>query len=393
MAKMDKRSLRIIIGSLVCIVLVLILFIIAFRFSLDLTCELTHLDPIKSHENALKDFRKIKPVRSDDKVMLMKISAFFEYAQTNNNNNSQDRQSQRPATTLTATATTTARNDTPMLGAPVSPAAPSTQSSSSGVGPQPSQPSGGSLFESAGKSLGGSSAAPISRAGSAAAQSSSGLAALPHANVSMNASNSSTTKEAAQISNNNNNNKQTDSDARRYMPLELDSIESHKLGQFDDRTTEFVLNFNCSVLKLRVLRRPERVQIESIQVELNKPFGKHNKHSKCEINLASSNAFQTSQFAQVSPSSSSMQNATSQALFLGVEQPANGMAHYYCDKQRRLSCFHVSTSSTSNYQIERVHLGDLYLNALEFEVGAIVSPTEKRTHKKHDFIGLKVSNC
>lgn len=373
---MDKRSLRIIIGSLFCFAVVVLLFIIAFRFAINLTCELTHLDPTRSHELALKDFRKLRPIRSNDKVMLMKISAFFEYAPPSDGGPSQwaewHGRQQPPGRGAPAAGAAGVPSDysRPMFTAPAAAGGISTPLNSL-IG-RPYSPAPATADAIAAASINSNSnnnnhlfAGPLSQpstpqnglpppAGAPAA----GTGNLGPTSATWNMHLQNATGEPL------GGNKP---DPRRFMPLELDSIEAHKYGEPEDRTHEYVLNFNCSIMKMRVVRRTERVQIVHIGMELQVP-SKH--RTRCEVQLVN--------------------QPNQQPLFLGVESPVNGMGHYHCEQQRRMSCFYADWNDP---QQQRVHLGDLYINALEFEVGAIVSANEKRTHKKYDFIGLRVTSC
>ena len=75
---MDKRGVKILICCIISTLIVLILFIVAFKFTQP-SCELIFIEPALLGSSALAGWAKEKPIRSHDRTVLMKFAAHLEY--------------------------------------------------------------------------------------------------------------------------------------------------------------------------------------------------------------------------------------------------------------------------------------------------------------------------
>ena len=292
---MDKVGSRILFGCIVCTALVVVLFVVALSLTHP-SCELTYIDANNLRMDSLAALAKEKPIRAHDKSMLIKISAHLEYS-------TQDRESSSPMA----------------LGelAPTQQPAPPYQQTNSMQSGQPA-PLGFNLNPT--KHLSPSTPSSVS---------------------AQNNSNSSNGTKKESPTNN----------EKRFLPLKLDKVDSKKI---DDNKHKYKLSFNCTVITFIVQRRPERVYVEQISVEL-KPASR--KKSSCEIQLPPQGAF-------------------------GVDVH-DGLAHYFCDKPLKFNCLHHSNKHSAQI------LAELHIHSIEFETGSSVSNS---IHKSREFLSPK-SKC
>lgn len=139
----------------------------------------------------------------------------------------------------------------------------------------------------------------------------------------------------------------TDSEINRERFVVLDfgllSTREHK-----DNRTSLKLNSKCSVITMSMVRKPDRIYVDRISLDL-RISGEPKK--SCDLELPDLGAF-------------------------NVKMNSNGLAHYFCDEPRllRFSCFQKSRPrssifSSSSSNIERdVWIADLFIHLLEFEV-------------------------
>ena len=315
---MDKRGAKILISCILCTVIVLVLFIVALRFS-RMSCELISIDPQHLRQAQLDVFsgKKHKPIRSHDKMILMKMSAYLEYnimsdksgsaseqTGTNNNNNS------------TSTSNSNG-NSFPVAG--------STSSGNNQMQPQQQQLAGGTLANQQ------HPLAPISTSASNANNNN---------NPSVPISGSQQQQQQQRVS-------------ERFLPLDLESIETRSLTPSSQANNlvnkqKYILSFNCTKLNMVFVYQGSRVYVESMSLELS-PASR--QKTTCELQLPSSGAFAVDSFSS-GPSNSDLQHSN--------------FAHYSCNKTLSYNCYHYSTKSGPS-PTQGMLLAELHINAFEFE--------------------------
>lgn len=308
---MDKRGTGILLSCILCTMLIVALFIVTIRFTQH-SCELIIVEPAQFRYSAQLNFAKVKPTRSHDKSMLLKISAHLEYFSSPSESsspassvvNTQDHQAQvfgqQQASTTQHANSASIQQQT---------------SSNHNKHPNPSNPQ--TNFDS-----------------------------NNHLNSNRNISGYGTTFSASF-----GNNEATTKEGRRILPLELDSIDMKKI---DNTRYQYTLKFNCSTMDVVFNRTPDRVFVSSLSVDLKQPS---NGKNKCELQLPNQNIFEV--------------------------KVHDGLAHYYCGRALRYSCYHHS-SKTPGKPAEL--LADLQINSIEFETG---SNSSHPNHKSNEFQSVK----
>lgn len=291
------------LGCAISASLTLILFIIVFRFTQP-TCELIFVEPEQLRAAALESISKKAPIRSHDKSMLLKMAAYLEYnVQTTG----------RPILSELA------------RGSPQpQPQVPAAQQSNQFLAAnQQAQPTANQQNLAPNKPYFGQAPNPVQPTNPSPQANQTNTAGQQHRE-------------------------------RRFLPLDFDDLEVKKVSEF---RYKYKLTFNCTTMNLIFIRRPERVYVEQISLELK--LASWHKTS-CDLQLPAQGAF-------------------------GVDtQHHLGMAHYYCDRPLHYSCYHYSSKNTTQ---SGTLLAELHIHSLEFEVGA-----NNRTHKSHEFTSPR-SEC
>lgn len=295
--KMDSRAPLILACCMLSIVVVLILFMVSFHMS-RLSCDLVFIEPDKLRSEAVSDWKDSKPSRSQEKSMLIKLAAHLEYF------NAEQPSDSLAANLSSPTGQAQQQQQIPGLPIPVALDSAFGNQTSGARHPQPSIPQSGFSSQQLQTSLGNSS--------------------------SMN------------------------SKKKRFQQLVLEDV---RMERADDEY-KYSLRFSCSTITLVFIRRPERVHVKQVHVEL-KPANSNGK-SSCELALPAAGAFEV----EVNPN--------------------DHLAHYYCDKPLRYSCYHYQSRSAG---LPALHLADLLIHKLEFELPG--NNSVGSVHKNHSFLSKR----
>lgn len=381
---MNKRGTKILIGCVLSTMIVLLLFLIVFRFT-QLSCELVSLDPVQLASSQLASFARdnTKPIRSHDETILMRISAYLEY-----------------------NIGPEAGETTPSLRRPTSNADPISRTNSAAAN-WPNQ---------AHSNLTGAS------------NNSNNLSAVPSAvgntnkNLSISRSPQPLTPQIG-LTNQNNNTAETahvpgqidgfdpgwepfakltrtsNKTEKRFLPLELKSIETRNMP---DGRHKYILNFNCTKINMLLVHQDNRVYVAQMVLEL-RPTSR--QETTCVVQLPPAGEFtvadssQSPRRIQQPPSGSvpiqtipSASGQTQQATLVSGGSVASlaptnttnnstaysgkhhtwsssskdysHLAHYHCNKPLRYRCYdYNSKSGQSNGNL----LAELHINGIEFE--------------------------
>lgn len=357
--KMDKRATKILLGCIICTIIVGLLLLVAFRFA-TLSCELIKVDPQALRHSQLKAFNKDsnKPKRSHDKTMLIKIAAYLEYNipgsskssststtaapsdsfHSNNNNNQTNQQVGKGPQVAPSNA-----NNNQMIGPANRP----------GSGPSPSVPQLG--FTS--NQLHNSSSfvtSPPSRPQGGSTSVNSWLSSQAAA------------ENRAE---------------KRFLPLELDEVETKKL---EDNKFRYKLVFNCSTLSMVFVRSPQRVHVESMSLELE-PSSRHK--SKCDVKMPPVPSMPPAAVLAGHPmGQQQQQHNQTQVGGLFAADNRDGFAHYLGKSPISFRCYHLSSRQSKEMMGQTngpLLLAELHILALEFET---ITGTIRGAHvKKEEF--------
>lgn len=288
---MDKRATKIAICSVACTLIVLFLFLIAVRLS-ELSCELVEIEPEHLRSSQLNAFNKAKPIRSEDKTILMKFSAYLEYDRLESDEDKGEKEEEKKSPSV---------NDN-LVG---------------------------------GKSVINASAT-------------SNSSRLAEHNPRLILTEGTERQQQAK---------------KRFLPLELESIETRHLSDAPNKY-KYILSFNCSKMNMVLVRQQERVYVESMSLELQVS---NRQRTECELQLPFGGVF------VVGSKQLSGLEVLAQAIGFNRTEQRNGneLARYYCNKSLRYSCYY---NGVGNSLLSRpigspagLHVGELHINAIEFE--------------------------
>lgn len=377
---MNKKSSKIILFCILCSVIVLLLFLLVIRLTQP-SCELIFID-VESHKRqALNSMDKTKPIRSRDKTFIIRMSAHLEYFKTD---------------------AEFASNSVPLAPTPTNQHAPavltnapyvrqwnntaSATPTNQAIGQvQPNNNNNNSTNHNYFNNNNNNNTQSYKHPTPSAPQYGFNLSMSNQQQQQQQMQNNRrdynsggwTTNQlnsSNSINNNNNNNTNLNqvrinqhnqsltnqqqhqqiklSGEKRFLPLELRANDHVELKELGNLRYKFKLNFDCAEMSLIIVRRPERVHVEQINIELREP----NKHkSSCQIRFP-------------------------QGAF-GVDT-RDWRAHYYCDKLPKYSCNHFSSKHPNHAPLL---LADLQIHYLEFEV----STNHTAIHKSHQFASPK----
>lgn len=337
---MDKKGAKIWISCIISALLIVVLLIVTIRFTHP-SCELIIIESGQLRSSALSKFAKIKPIRSQEKSMLLKISAHLEYF------------SQSPSSQ--SAASLASQSTQLVVGA-------NTQDYSQQVhqvsGLQQQQPTPNQLQHPQTQSSSASSQPSIiqQQQQQVVGNQQNSLANNRHLNnngqanfvnnqMAQNSSNNLAfaVPTSVPLSDNINNNMT----AKKFLPLELDKLDMKRI---DSSRYKYTLSFNCSVIEATFVRNADRVYVSAMSVEMKLP---NRGKNKCELQLPNQNVFDVKVY--------------------------DGLAHYYCSRPLRYSCYHYSSKSPGQ---PGLLLADLHINSIEFETGGNSSHP---IHKSHEF--------
>lgn len=336
---MDKKGLGILISCIISALLIIAVLIVTIRFTQQ-SCELIITDPVQLRSSALTKFAKIKPTRSHDKSMLMKISAHLEYiSQTPSSRSPSTSASNQASSTQSLVSNTQDYNQQGQFGQQQQQ---QQQTQLSGPTPFQAANSGSNVNQ---QQVGGNQQ--------------NNLSANKHPIPSGGQANLATNSQMIQNSTNNlatptsapyGNMSVIDNNAlanKKYLPLELEQVDMKKI---DSSRYRYTLKFNCSVIEIVFNRNSDRVFVSSMGIEMKLPSRGKNK---CELQLPSQGVFEVKVF--------------------------DGLAHYYCSKPLKYNCYHYSSKNPGQ---PGLLLAELQINSIEFETGGNSSHP---IHKSHEF--------
>lgn len=340
---MEKKGAGILISCIVCALLIVVLLIVTIRFTHP-SCELIIIEPAQLRSSESIKFAKTKPTRSQDKSMLLKISAHLEYF-------SQTPSSQQAAS-LASQSTQSVVANTQDYNQQAHQVFGQQQQQSASQQQQPQ--STGSVQSSQAISAGG-----LNQQQAVGNQQNS-LANSRHLNNGQQAN--LATNQVAQNSTNNlafavptsaslGNTLNNNVTAKKFLPLELEQVDMKKI---DSSRYKYSLKFNCSMIEVIFVRNSDRVYVAAMSIEMKPPSRGKNK---CELQLPSQGVFDVKVY--------------------------DGLAHYYCSRPLRYSCYHYSSKSPGQ---PGLLLADLHINSIEFETGGNSSHP---IHKSHEFQSIR----
>lgn len=314
--------------------IILFLFLIAFRFSQS-SCELIQVEPQQLRSAQLSAFNKAKPIRSDDKSILMKFSAYLEYDKNDDDGDKENNDEKR------------------------SPSASSHQQQTSSQWPIGSginqQANSGSLSSGHSNATSAANNSSLPRT----APSQSNPIGFLNGNLSLSAASFDQNRQEVK---------------KRFLPLDLETIEARHLSDAPNKH-KYTLSFNCTKMNMVLVRQQERVFVESIKLELK--VGNKRK-TECDIQLPPNGAFavglQPAGSAPFGLNPSAQSTAGNQTTNELPERTNGGknkeFVRFYCNKPVRYSCLHGgldNSHSRSKGSTGGLLIGELHINAIEFE--------------------------
>lgn len=390
---MDKRGIKILISCIICTIIVSILFLFAFRIS-RLNCELVSIDPQRMRTIHLESFDKKsnKPIRSHDKTILMKISVLLEYNKMSNKMNDQKIDNSSGLQQQQATLTTEGTGNLSSSSSQFSVSGITSGTQTNAIHPSPSQPQ-----------------------------------------LAFNINSNTNPIQTPQQSGKNLTIEQQSSRAeKRFLPLELDSIETRNLANNENQQHgidsnqllsrhKYILSFNCTKLNMVFVYQESRVYVESMSLEL-KPSSHEKSHCELELpksgiaveldrtpanNLVAlhSNDINTSGNINANINTTNINasvnaNTNVNSTISNNQNNANNsssnnehLAHYYCNRPLSLSCRHFSRSGPS--PSNGLLLAELHVNSIEFETAFLRPNRSERKRVKHEFASKrsKIASC
>ena len=337
---MDKRIIKILICCVACVLIVMFLSILAYRFSHP-SCELIQIEPQNLRVSQLRAFNDAKLINSDDKSLSMKFFAYFEYNKLKHDSDDDEKDRGREKEKdvkeekipLTAVPNATNSTSWPNFAGDLKPAQPivqpqifvhnATGPAQGRVGPQASIPTG-----------------------------------LINTNLSTSASILESHKQGK----------------KRFLPLELESIEKRHVNDAQTKY-KYVLTFNCTKMNVVLVHYQDRVFFESIKLELKGVGSK--KKRECEVQLPASGAF----LVNIGFNTNLTANPPLDHNSGGQRQ----VLKFYRDEPLRYSCYHgaspngpVRSPPISNLS------GDLHISAIEFEFKPQLANKADRSRNMRD---------
>lgn len=342
---MDKRGARIIFGCLAGTFAVILLFFLASLLT-QKSCELIIIEPTQIRSAALADWPKEKPIRSHDKSTLFKISAYLEY-------NIQPSTKDKPQNAPVSDANHTSQSNGVLLHeTPNQQQQQPAQQHSPLVNGAPNLVNGQQQQVQPNQPAQVSAQASSQLPSAAAAPGKGPTPSVPQSGF--------TNQQLASSGSSLNFTGDSKSEKPRFLPLKVEGVEIKKL---DDNKFSYKINFNCSWMKLVLVKNKDRVFIEKATMEL-KP--KSQKKDSCELQLPAPE------------------------MFTAEVGPLDGWAHYYCDKPLKYSCYHNSSKRPGQ---PGILLAELHINSIEFETSGLGGQASNSIHKSHDFEGARGKYC
>lgn len=324
--------------------IVLVLFLIAFRLS-QLSCELIQVEPKHLRTSQINSFNKDKPIRSEDKTILMKFAAYLEYDKLKSNSDNDDDDDDDEDKDKEHNSNN--KNDDKKK----------------------------QIFADHQTTIPGNVWSTVGSNGNNQQQNELGL-------VTMNSTSSNNTNSTRfngptpsnpsllpTFNSSANNDLGRQPAKKRFLPLDLESIETRRLNDAPNKY-KYILSFNCTKMNMVLVRSHDRVYVESMKLEL-KVSNKHK--TECDVQLPAQGAF------LVGLNSASSINQTADNSEQSSKGANNGnkdkeLVHYYCNKPLKYACYYNGSNNnnlirsiSTNQQQTGIQLVTLHINAIEFE--------------------------
>lgn len=332
---MDKRGAKILISCIFCTAIILILFMLAYRFTLP-SCELISIDPMKLKNSAMAAW-KPKSTKSHDKTLSIQIAAYLEYNiakppptdPSSNHNKSQELPLATPSNTQQQLAIVNAINN--LTASSMAPPPPPQQQLPH---PTPNVP-----YSNLSQPSTANNQQPLQQQPIPLLNHTVGNQANANLTISTNLIKQQYSGKLDP----------SELNSRRFLPMELADVE---FAKSDDNKFKYVLKFNCSTITFKFVKKSEYIFVNKISLDLKATDNQLNpKHRETKCVLRPN---------------------TNQGSFFGTEiSNATNWAHYYCDKYQSFSCYHDD-------QLVAV----LHVHRLEWELGR----SQSLIHKTADFL-------